>query len=128
MWAGGEKPKEQKSKEQKKLDNELLEAAFDGELDVVTRPGRGLPPGRAEHSTWDFERLETRKYKEKYLKIEDNLAQLEKQVMLQILDVHWKDHLSEMDHLRQSVGLRAYAQMNPKNEYTREAFEMFEVM
>ena len=68
------------------------------------------------------------KYKQKYLKIEDNLAQLEKQVMLQILDVHWKDHLSEMDHLRQSVGLRAYAQKNPKNEYKREAFEMFEVM
>ena len=69
-----------------------------------------------------------KKYKEKFVKIEDNLAQLEKQVMLQILDVHWKDHLSEMDHLRQSVGLRAYAQKNPKNEYKREAFEMFEVM
>ena len=68
------------------------------------------------------------KYKDKYLKIQDNLAQLEKQVMLQILDVHWKDHLAEMDHLRQSVGLRAYAQKNPKNEYKREAFEMFEVM
>jgi len=48
--------------------------------------------------------------------------------MLQILDVHWKDHLAEMDHLRQSVGLRAYAQKNPKNEYKREAFEMFEIM
>ena len=48
--------------------------------------------------------------------------------MLQVLDVHWKDHLAEMDHLRQSVGLRAYAQKNPKNEYKREAFEMFEVM
>jgi preprotein translocase subunit SecA len=69
-----------------------------------------------------------KKYKEKYIKIGDNLAQLEKQVMLQILDVHWKDHLAEMDHLRQSVGLRAYAQKNPKNEYKREAFEMFEVM
>jgi preprotein translocase subunit SecA len=69
-----------------------------------------------------------KKYEEKYLKIGDNLAQLEKQVMLQILDVHWKDHLAEMDHLRQSVGLRAYAQKNPKNEYKREAFEMFEVM
>ena len=69
-----------------------------------------------------------KKYKEKYLEIGDNLAQLEKQVMLQILDVHWKDHLAEMDHLRQSVGLRAYAQKNPKNEYKREAFEMFEVM
>ena len=69
-----------------------------------------------------------KKYRDKYLEIGDNLAQLEKQVMLQILDVHWKDHLAEMDHLRQSVGLRAYAQKNPKNEYKREAFEMFEVM
>ena len=68
------------------------------------------------------------RYQSKYLKIKDTVAQLEKQVMLQVLDVHWKDHLAEMDHLRQSVGLRAYAQKNPKNEYKREAFEMFEVM
>ena len=68
------------------------------------------------------------RYQEKYITIKDNIDQLEKQVMLQILDVHWKDHLSEMDHLRQSVGLRAYAQKNPKNEYKREAFEMFELM
>ncbi|MDB9813982.1 preprotein translocase subunit SecA [Gammaproteobacteria bacterium] len=68
------------------------------------------------------------RYKEKYLKIGNNVTQLEKQVMLQILDVHWKDHLAEMDHLRQSVGLRAYAQKNPKNEYKREAYEMFESM
>ena len=68
------------------------------------------------------------RYKEKYITIEKNVVQLEKQVMMQILDVHWKDHLAEMDHLRQSVGLRAYAQKNPKNEYKREAFEMFESM
>ena len=70
----------------------------------------------------------SKRYQDKYVTIKENLAQLEKQVMLQILDVHWKDHLAEMDHLRQSVGLRAYAQKNPKNEYKREAFEMFEVM
>ena len=69
-----------------------------------------------------------KRYTEKYQKIEKNIVQLEKQVMLQVLDVHWKDHLAEMDHLRQSVGLRAYAQKNPKNEYKREAFEMFETM
>ena len=68
------------------------------------------------------------RYQEKYISIKENLSHLERQVMLQILDVHWKDHLAEMDHLRQSVGLRAYAQKNPKNEYKREAFEMFEVM
>ena len=48
--------------------------------------------------------------------------------MLQVLDVHWKEHLAEIDHLRQSIGLRAYAQKNPKNEYKREAYAMFEEM
>ena len=48
--------------------------------------------------------------------------------MLQVLDVHWKEHLAEIDHLRQSIGLRAYAQKNPKNEYKREAYSMFEDM
>ena len=47
----------------------------------------------------------SKRYQEKYVTIKENLAHLEKQVMLQILDVHWKDHLAEMDHLRQSVGL-----------------------
>jgi len=67
-------------------------------------------------------------YKSKYAHIGDNLKMLEKQVMLQVLDNHWKDHLAEMDHLRQNIGLRAYAQKNPKNEYKREAYEMFEEM
>ena len=48
--------------------------------------------------------------------------------MLQVLDVHWKEHLAEIDHLRGSVGLRAYAQKNPKNEFKREAYSMFESM
>jgi preprotein translocase subunit SecA len=48
--------------------------------------------------------------------------------MLQVLDVHWKEHLSEIDHLRGSIGLRAYAQKNPKNEFKREAYSMFENM
>ena len=67
-------------------------------------------------------------YKEKYVKLADTKLMLEKQVMLQILDVHWKEHLAEIDHLRQSIGLRAYAQKNPKNEYKREAYAMFEEM
>jgi len=52
----------------------------------------------------------------------------EKQVMLRQLDFHWKEHLAGMDHLRQGIGLRSYAQKNPKQEYKREAFEMFGVM
>ncbi|HPQ96101.1 MAG: preprotein translocase subunit SecA [Thiothrix sp.] len=54
------------------------------------------------------------------------MRRLERDVMLHVLDSHWKEHLAAMDYLRQSVGLRGYAQKNPKQEYKREAFEMFE--
>ena len=53
------------------------------------------------------------------------MRNVEKQVMLRQLDHHWKEHLAAMDHLRQGIGLRSYAQKNPKQEYKREAFEMF---
>ncbi len=52
----------------------------------------------------------------------------EKSLLLQILDHSWKEHLLQLDHLRQGIGLRAYAQRDPLNEYKREAFEMFEDM
>lgn len=52
----------------------------------------------------------------------------EKQVMLQNLDMHWKEHLSNMDHLRQGIWMRGHAQKNPKQEYKREAFELFSFM
>ncbi|PID63276.1 MAG: preprotein translocase subunit SecA [Gammaproteobacteria bacterium] len=55
----------------------------------------------------------------------EGLRGFEKYVMLQALDDHWKEHLAGMDYLRQSVGLRGYAQKNPKQEYKKEAFEMF---
>ena len=67
-------------------------------------------------------------YKEKYKPLAENRLLLEKQIMLQVLDVHWKEHLAEIDHLRGSVGLRAYAQKNPKNEFKQEAYSMFEFM
>ncbi len=50
----------------------------------------------------------------------------ERNVMLQNLDVHWREHLAALDHLRQGIHLRGYAQKNPKQEYKREAFELFE--
>jgi preprotein translocase subunit SecA len=56
------------------------------------------------------------------------MRNVEKQVMLRQLDFHWKEHLAGMDHLRQGIGLRSYAQKNPKQEYKREAFEMFGAM
>jgi preprotein translocase subunit SecA len=52
----------------------------------------------------------------------------EKAVMLQVLDAAWKEHLGAMDYLRQGIGLRGYAQKDPKQEYKREAFQMFEAM
>jgi preprotein translocase subunit SecA len=68
------------------------------------------------------------RYIDKYKDVGDNRIILEKQVMLQVLDVHWKEHLGEIDHLRNSIGLRAYAQKNPKNEFKKEAYSMFESM
>ncbi len=53
---------------------------------------------------------------------------VEKSLVLQVLDQVWKEHLLSLDHLRQGIGLRAYAQRDPLNEYKREAFDMFELM
>ena len=65
-------------------------------------------------------------YKEKEESIGSNLMRMvEKEIMLKQLDIHWKEHLAAMDHLRQGIGLRGYGQKNPKQEYKREGFEMF---
>jgi preprotein translocase subunit SecA len=58
----------------------------------------------------------------------ENIRQVEKSVMLQQLDMLWKEHLAQMDHLRQGIHLRGYAQKNPKQEYKREAFLLFTEM
>ncbi|MBR9909067.1 MAG: preprotein translocase subunit SecA [Gammaproteobacteria bacterium] len=56
------------------------------------------------------------------------MREVERQVMLNVLDMLWKEHLANMDHLRQGIGLRAFAQKNPKQEYKRESFELFQQM
>jgi preprotein translocase subunit SecA len=53
---------------------------------------------------------------------------IEKEVMLRSLDTHWREHLAAMDYMRQGIYLRSYAQKNPKQEYKREAFELFSAM
>jgi preprotein translocase subunit SecA len=58
----------------------------------------------------------------------EQMRNFEKWLLLQVLDHHWKEHLLAMDHLRQSVGLRGYAQKQPIQEYKRESFELFESM
>ncbi|MBL8420283.1 MAG: preprotein translocase subunit SecA [Dechloromonas sp.] len=58
----------------------------------------------------------------------ESFHQFERNVMLQSLDAHWREHLAALDHLRQGIHLRGYAQKNPKQEYKREAFELFETL
>ena len=71
----------------------------------------------------------TRRHEEKIGIVgEDTMRRFEKQVLLQVLDNQWKDHLAAMDYLRQGIHLRGYAQKNPKQEYKREAFELFTSM
>jgi len=65
-------------------------------------------------------------YDQKAESIGPGMRQLEKQIMLQVLDTLWKEHLQVMDQLRQGIHLRAYANKNPKQEYKRESFALFE--
>jgi preprotein translocase subunit SecA len=67
-------------------------------------------------------------YNAKAAEIGADVRKLEKHIMLQVLDNLWKEHLATMDHLRQGIHLRAYAQKNPKQEYKREAFNLFQSM
>jgi preprotein translocase subunit SecA len=59
---------------------------------------------------------------------DDAFRNFERNLMLQSLDSHWREHLAALDHLRQGIHLRGYAQKNPKQEYKREAFELFEAL
>ena len=67
-------------------------------------------------------------YQERVAPLGEEAYKLERHIMLQVLDTMWKEHLSTMDHLRQGIHLRAYAARNPKQEYKREAFELFRTM
>jgi preprotein translocase subunit SecA len=71
----------------------------------------------------------TKTYEEKEATIgSEAMRRFEKSVMLHSLDMHWRDHLSQMEYLRQSIFLRGYAQKDPKQEYKREAFNLFTAM
>jgi preprotein translocase subunit SecA len=85
-------------------------------------------PDIHEETLRDFILTEANKaYSEKEeLASPEILRQFERSVMLQSVDNHWREHLSALDHLRQGIHLRSYAQKNPKQEYKREAFELFE--
>jgi len=67
-------------------------------------------------------------YEAKCAEVGPDMRKIEKQIMLQVLDTLWKEHLATMDQLRQGIHLRAYAQKNPKQEYKRESFALFQEM
>ncbi len=67
-------------------------------------------------------------YERKLDEVGPDMRKIEKHIMLQVLDTLWKEHLATMDHLRQGIHLRAYAQKNPKQEYKRESFALFEAL
>ncbi|GIX31130.1 MAG: protein translocase subunit SecA [Porticoccaceae bacterium] len=106
---------------------EALKAEFDLELDLQG----WLAADKRLHEEKLRERIlaaAEEAYARKCEAIGPDMRLIEKQVMLQVLDMHWKDHLANMDYLRQGIGLRAYAQKNPRQEYKREAFELFRLM
>ena len=67
-----------------------------------------------------------KKYESKRKNKSEIFAQVEKQIVLQVIDQSWKNHINELDSLRQNIGFRSYAGKDPRLEYKREAFEMFE--
>ncbi len=107
-----------------------LEAAFTAELQIKVPVAEWV---RNEPQIDDGEILKRLldaadvKYVEKVAQVDAQAwAGFERNVMLQTLDAQWREHLAALDHLRQGIHLRGYAQKNPKQEYKREAFELFE--
>jgi preprotein translocase subunit SecA len=105
---------------------EGLKRHFGADVDVQDFPRTGADLTSLRE--FIFERLR-QSYDHKEAQMgEPMMRHLEKVVMLQIIDTLWKDHLLAMDHLKEGIGLRGYAQKNPLNEYKREAFEIFAAM
>ena len=107
-----------------------LELALESEYQLKLPIGEWV---KAEPSLTDDDILQrvleagARAYADKVALVDINAWRgFERNVMLQSLDTHWREHLSALDHLRQGIHLRGYAQKNPKQEYKREAFELFE--
>jgi preprotein translocase subunit SecA len=109
-----------------------LEAALKAELNLQLPVSEWLAkePDLGDEAL--LERIVARSHEAYVAKIppgaEESFHQYERYVMLQILDAHWREHLAALDHLRQGIHLRGYAQKNPKQEYKREAFELFGAM
>ena len=108
------------------------------EKDIKEETGLDLPVGKwlEENPDLHEETLRERIFEaadKSYLAKEElasasTMRQFERAVMLQSIDNHWREHLAALDHLRQGIHLRSYAQKNPKQEYKREAFQLFEAL
>jgi len=99
---------------------------FNMKLDLSANPEKGLTPDRLEAHLVN---MALEKYGEKENMIPPHdLRRLERYVILQTVDSFWKDHLLQMDHLKEGIGLRGYAQKDPIMEYKKEAFNMFQEM
>jgi preprotein translocase subunit SecA len=113
-------------------DIEGLEKGLAGEFNCTVPVAQWLDEDKNVHIEGVTERIIERLEADYQAKEEqvggETLRQIEKHLMLQILDRHWKEHLANMDHLRQGIHLRGYAQKNPKQEYKKEAFELFQSM
>ncbi len=106
-----------------------LEKALQAEIGLQLSVQQWLEQDSNLHEETLRERIEAAAAEVYAVKVEQASAgimrQFERSVMLQSLDTHWREHLSALDHLRQGIHLRSYAQKNPKQEYKREAFELF---
>jgi preprotein translocase subunit SecA len=106
-----------------------LKEAFQNEFDLPLDIDLWLKQDKSLHEDTLRDKIHTVmddlvKDKEKLITPE-LMRRIEKQIMLDVLDRHWKEHLVNMDHLRQGIQLRSFAGKNPKQEYKREAFELF---
>jgi len=106
-----------------------LKEAFQHEFDLSLDIDLWLAQDKSLHEETLREKLhnamdEVVKNKEEVI-TSDLMRRIEKQIMLDVLDRHWKEHLVNMDHLRQGIHLRGFAAKNPKQEYKREAFDLF---
>ncbi len=110
-------------------DLEGLESRLEAEFAVRLPVRQWLEEDDRLHEEPLREKLEaavTEAYRAKCEAVGPDMRKIERHIMLQVLDTLWKEHLATMDHLRQGIGLRGYAQKNPKQEYKREAFQLFQ--
>ena len=108
-----------------------LEKQLESEFGLVLPVAQWLEEDTSLHEATLRERIVSAvqaAYDEKSSGVGSGMRQLEKQIMLQVLDTLWKEHLQVMDQLRQGIHLRAYANKNPKQEYKRESFALFEAL